>query len=442
MHQKVAVVPAQSKLVLHTTGHQVRLFPRKQGSGCANTIAEHLFRVSNRIASDVWVNHFQTSAYLAPVIAACALPTLPRALLIRHHVRLILSFALSYSYSLLAGWSPLKARQHTESPSAPETDYNASAAAVVEVFFIFYFWFMFALKSSCATWQLLAVLAGLYAAAVLPLLAKAESFHIILKSASKDILSATQAISQLTQTHEELLSHVTTARSRDIVTDQESVFVAKMKDSLRVFLGHVNQARTNLKMAEQELAWSNVDNVGLNDINSSISELMPLLSSVVSTVDMLHTARQNEASQISSDQKNKAEKSQNSGSRERQSVQSLHGVRQQLYSYSKTLADEIMQGTKQISDAMNTILRTGKAPRSTARLKKSDATTVSNSPPRAVDVEKTSGTCFQQSTVHPSALHASQMREFLEGRFVLKDLNPPHQHTNCVTFFIAINVCL
>jgi hypothetical protein len=366
----------------------------------------------------------------------------------------------------------LKARQHTESPSAPETDYNASAAAAVEVFFIFYFWFVFALKSSCATWQLPAVLAGLYAAAVLPLLAKAESFHIILKSAStlieaclvglavalavgllciprtcrqafvEDILSATQAISQLTQTHAELLSHVTTARSRDIVKDQESVFVAKMKYSLRVFLGHVNQARTNLKMAEQELAWSNVDNVGLNDIKSSISELVPLLSGVISTVDMLHTARQKEASQISSDQKNKAEKSQNSGSRERQSVQSLHGVRQQLYSYPKTLADEIMQGTKQISDAMNTILRTGKAPRATARLKKSDATTVSNSPPRAVDVEKTSGTCFQQSTVHPSALHASQMREFLEGRSVLKDLNPPHQHTNSVTFFIAINVCL
>ena len=424
--------------------------------------------MKNRIVSDVWVNHFQTSAYLAPVIAACALPTLPRALLIRHHARLTLAFALCYAYSLLAGWSALKARQHTEPSSAPEGDYNSSASAVVALFFIFYFWFVFTLKSSYPTWQLPAVLAGLYAAAVLPPLAKAESFDVILITAStlieaclvglavalaiglllfprtcrhafiEDFRSATQAISRLTQTHAELLSHVTTIQSVDVITDEETALVAKIKDSLREFLNNVSQARTNLTVVKQEIAWSKVDNVGLNEMNNSMSELVSLLSGVVSTVEMLHTARQNEASGISNEERKEAEKTPRSGTEE-QDARSIYELRRDIFSYSKTLADGNAQVAKQVSDAMNTILRARKAASATANLEKSNTATVSESA-EAVDPEKGNGNYVQQSSVQSSALHMSLTRKFLGGRALLKELNPPHQHINSVTYFMAINV--
>lgn len=266
------------------------------------------------IQSRAWIDYFKTNAYLAPIIATCALPALPRARLIEHNVRLAFAFTISYCWALLAGWSGLQARKHTtHSPEAMEA-YNSSAEAVVALFLMFGIWCAFSLKSAYPAWALQCTLAGIFIVAILPTLARAPSMTKILAESRNTLESflAGQAVGfvnalvvfprtcrgvfkkDLRACLDGLVSVMQAQRKcvddlKDGTIDTSSS-VAKLQAALQRFINGVVKARSDVEYAEREISWGRLDHAQLEQIASMLVDLIPPVSGLSSTADMLQIA--------------------------------------------------------------------------------------------------------------------------------------------------------
>jgi Putative ER transporter, 6TM, N-terminal len=268
------------------------------------------------IESTTWINHFTTNSYLAPIVATCALPTLPRAKLIDYNFQLALALAVVYCYSLLAGWCGLQARRHTTSSTEELKDYNSSAEAVAAIFLIFIEWLVFTLKSAFPVWQLQCVMAGIYCVAVLPPTARAPDMATVIDitSVSIEVFLAGQAagfvvglfifpqdcrtifINDLRKSLQGLTSIMRAQmvcmndlKANEISRSGEEgrdLSVNRLNAAVKSFIAMVAKARSGLDSAGRELAWSRLDQPALEKLGLLLVDMVVPLSGLTSAADM------------------------------------------------------------------------------------------------------------------------------------------------------------
>ena len=266
------------------------------------------------IESDTWSGYFKTNAYLAPIIAACALPTLPRARLVQYNVQLTFSLVLSYCWALLAGWSGVQARKHTASDL---NAYNSSAEAVVAIFLIVWIWCSFTLKSAYAAWGMQSTLAGIFAVALMPLVARAPTMQHVMDDAR--ITLQTFLVGQATglvtgllifpqssrgtfrkNVHASLnsLHAVMVAQKRcidDLMAKRISVesrvsSVRRLHDVVQTFVASVANTHGEVPFAAREVSWGRLDAAQLEKTATLLAGLVAPVAGFSAIADMLQLA--------------------------------------------------------------------------------------------------------------------------------------------------------
>lgn len=269
------------------------------------------------IQSNSWINHFKTNAYLAPIISTCVLPALPRAMLIRHNIRLTFAIVLAYCWALLAGWCGVQARQHTTNDVNGLNAYNSSAEAVVAIFLIFMIWCSCTLKSAFPGWGLQCTIAGILAVATLPGIARApnmtqvidqtnnilESFLVgqavgfinalILFPQScrdvfkKDMRACLDGLAGVARTQRKCMGDIL-ARTITSTGDMDnSPSASQLEVALQHFVSEVSKTRQNSEYAAREISWGVLDHSQLEEISSLLVDLIPPASGLSSMAEML-----------------------------------------------------------------------------------------------------------------------------------------------------------
>lgn len=269
------------------------------------------------IQSNSWTNHFKTNAYLAPIISTCVLPALPRAMLIRHNIRLTFGFVLAYCWALLAGWCGVQARQHTTNDVNELNAYNSSAEAVVAIFLIFFIWCACTSKSAFPNWGLQCTIAGIFAVATLPGIARAPSMTEVIDETNnilesflvgqavgfvnalilfpescrevfkKDIGTCLDGLAGVTRTQRKcmediLLKTITAGGEMD-----NSSSASQLEVALQHFVNEVAKTRRDGEYAAREISWGVFDHSQLEGISSLLVDLIPPASGLSSVADML-----------------------------------------------------------------------------------------------------------------------------------------------------------
>lgn len=259
------------------------------------------FILISLIESDTWIEHFTGDCYLGALVAAFSIPTYPGAKFVQFNIRLSFGFAISFAYSLLAGYSSVRARGFYDSSSAD--DYNSSAEAVVGVYLLFFFWLVFTLRSMYPARSYEFVVPGLYGATVLPTLGRHPHMPAIWRTANTTIQiflvgqavgfingvlmfprscrkiclnSVQQALLTLQQTMGEYQECMNELRS------DSGCKTDRLRTKLREFSEHVQRARSNLRDAQNEFAWGRLD-------PSQMKQLVVLLEGVVAPLTGLAT---------------------------------------------------------------------------------------------------------------------------------------------------------
>lgn len=272
------------------------------------------------IQSNTWINHFKTNAYLAPIISTCALSGLPRAKLIEHNVQLAFTFALSYCWVLLAGWSGLQARKHTVHDLEELKAYNSSAEAVVAIFLIFGIWCAFTLKSAFPTWGLQCTLAGIFAVATLPSVAQAPGMPEVLEEASNvlesflvgqavgfvngliifpqscrgvfknDMKACLDGLVAVMRAQRRCIDDLRLSKISTEGEDGQGSSVSQLQGALQRFINNVAKAPDDVEYAGSEVSWGRFDRSQLEHIASLLVDLIPPASGLSSAADMLQQA--------------------------------------------------------------------------------------------------------------------------------------------------------
>ncbi|PTB50194.1 hypothetical protein M431DRAFT_95903 [Trichoderma harzianum CBS 226.95] len=269
------------------------------------------------IQSDSWTNHFKTNAYLAPIISACVLPALPRAMLIRHNIRLTFAIVLAYCWALLAGWCGVQARQHTTNNVDELNAYNSSAEAVVAIFLIFFIWSSCTLKSAFPDWGLQCTIAGILAVATMPGIARApntkqviDQTNIILEAFlvgqavglanalilfpqscrdvfKKDMGACLDGLAGVTRTQRKCMQAILLRTITGTGEMDSNPCASQLEAAVQHFVNEVSKTRQNSEYAAREISWGVFDHSQLEDISSLLVDLIPPASGLSSVADML-----------------------------------------------------------------------------------------------------------------------------------------------------------
>ncbi|PNP39586.1 hypothetical protein TGAMA5MH_08605 [Trichoderma gamsii] len=270
------------------------------------------------IQSDSWINHFKTNAYLAPIISTCVLPALPRAMLVRHNMRLTFAIVVAYCWALLAGWCGVQARHHTTNNLNDISAYNSSAEAVVAIFFIFCIWFTFTVKSAFPNWALHCTLAGILTVALLPSLARAPTMSDVIAESNvileaflvgqavglvnalilfpqscrglfrKDIELCLDGLVAVIQAQRKCMEDISLKKAPAVGEEENgSSSISQLEDALQRFVKAVGKARQDGKYAACEISWGVFDHAKLEEISSLLVDLIPPVSGLSSVADML-----------------------------------------------------------------------------------------------------------------------------------------------------------
>lgn len=188
--EKLRAILAAATLTVHNAGRKSAKYWQPQKLLYLVALNQHTLMMAVKasipptvlvcaIQSETWIAYFKTNAYLAPIIAACALPNLPRERLLVYHLQLSFAFVLTYGWVLLAGWSGFQARNHSIDSLDKAKSYTSNAEAVVALFFVSFVWLIFTIKSAFPAMGLQCTLAGVFGVAVLPLVATSSNMSDI-----------------------------------------------------------------------------------------------------------------------------------------------------------------------------------------------------------------------------------------------------------------------
>ncbi|KAL6697602.1 hypothetical protein J3F84DRAFT_369427 [Trichoderma pleuroticola] len=269
------------------------------------------------IQSNSWINHFKTNAYLAPIISTCVLPALPRAMLIRHNVRLTFTIVLAYCWALLAGWCGVQARQDTTNNVNELNAYNSSAEAVVAIFLISFIWCACTLKSAFPDWGLQCTIAGIYAVATLPGIARAPNMEQVIDATNnilesflvgqavgfvnalvlfpqscrdvfkKDIGACLDGLADVARTQRKCMHNILSRTITGTGEMDNSPSASQLEAALQHFVNEVSKTGQNSEYAAREISWGVFDHSQLEEISSLLVDLIPPASGLSSVADML-----------------------------------------------------------------------------------------------------------------------------------------------------------
>lgn len=270
------------------------------------------------IQSNSWISHFKTNAYLAPIISTCVLPALPRAMLIRHNIRLTLAIVLAYCWALLAGWCGVQARHHTTHNLNEISAYNSSAEAVVAIFLIFFIWCTFTLRSAFPSWNLHCTLAGIFTVATLPSIARAPNMPVVIDETNvileaflvgqavglanalilfpqscrglfrKDIGLCLDGLVAVIQGQRKCMEDILLKKVSAVGEEENgSSSISQLEDALQRFVKVVSKTRQDSEYAACEISWGVFDHTKLEEISSLLLDLIPPASGLSSVADML-----------------------------------------------------------------------------------------------------------------------------------------------------------
>ncbi|KAH8123452.1 hypothetical protein ACSS6W_007516 [Trichoderma asperelloides] len=270
------------------------------------------------IQSNSWINHFKTNAYLAPIISTCVLPALPRAMLIRHNIRLTFAIVLAYCWALLAGWCGVQARHHTTHSLNDTSAYNSSAEAVVAIFLIFCIWCTFTVRSAFPNWGLQCTLAGIFTVATLPNIARAPTMPVVIDETNvileaflvgqavgfvnalilfpqscrglfrKDVGFCLDGLVAVMEAQRKCMEEILLKKASAAGEEESgSSSIGQLEGALQRFVNAVEKTRQDSGYAACEISWGVFDHAKLEEISSLLLDLIPPVSGLISVADML-----------------------------------------------------------------------------------------------------------------------------------------------------------
>ncbi|KAJ9254625.1 hypothetical protein DTO207G8_3471 [Paecilomyces variotii] len=324
------------------------------------------------IEADAYINYFTTNAYLAAIMAASALPSLPRAKLIEYSLQLAFTTVTAYCWALLAGWCALQARKHTTDSTGQLAAYNSSAEAVVAIFLIVIIWCVFTLKSTYPSWNLQFTLAGIYAVAAMPAVARVttmteaiakttvilEAFLagqaigfvtglVIFPSScrgvfKRDIKAALDALVAVMQAQGKCMDDFRSNKISAESEEERSSSIRQLEETQQQLTNIIVKAHEGVRYAEREVSWDRLGSSDLEHIASFLINLIPPASGLSSTAHMLQLAAEGCRSHNGTDAMNGRDVGNDTSDDEKD----WHDLELQMHRHSLSISEAIIDGAE------------------------------------------------------------------------------------------------
>ncbi|KAH8428496.1 uncharacterized protein LDX57_006195 [Aspergillus melleus] len=324
------------------------------------------------IEVDAYINYFTTNAYLAAIMAASALPALPQAKLIEYNLQLALATVVTYCWALLAGWSAVQARKHTTNSSEDLAGYNSSAEAVVAIFMISILWCVFTLKSAYPSWNLQCVLAGIYAVAAMPAVARVTTVTQVIASNTKilevflagqavglvtgliifprtcrglikrDLKTALDALASFMRAQGKCMDELRSTKISGEGEEERSSSVRQLEEAQQWFISTIVKARQDVIYADCEVSWDHIGGSDLEYIASLLVDLIPPASGLSSTANMMQLATEG----CNSHNSTNATNSRDDGNDTTNNKRDWHYLEVTMHEHSLRISKAIMDGAE------------------------------------------------------------------------------------------------
>jgi hypothetical protein len=108
-------------------------------------------------------HYFTTLGYLVAIASILAVPIMPRAKFLQTLLFNVLATCVGASISLLALWTSIQARNHTQAPGTPLTAFNSSQAAVCAIWLFFEVYLINTIRSAKPQFVFPAILTSIFA---------------------------------------------------------------------------------------------------------------------------------------------------------------------------------------------------------------------------------------------------------------------------------------
>lgn len=425
------------------------------------------------IEVDAYINYFTTNAYLAAIMAASALPSLPQAKLIEYNLQLAFATVVTYCWALLAGWSSLQARKHTTYSSGELAAYNSSAEAVVAIFLIFIIWCVFTLKSAYPSWNLQCTLAGIYAVAAMPAVAQVTTITQVIASTTKvleaflagqaagfvtglvifptscrgvfkrDVKAVLDALAAIMRAQGKCMDDF---RSNEISAEGEaerSSSVRQLEEAQQRFINSIVKARKDVKYAEREVSWDRLVGSDLEYIASLLVDLIPPASGLSSTAHMLQLAAEGCHSHNGANATN----GRDAGNDTSDDEKDWHDLEVAMHQHSLRISEAIMDGAEHGKLRLDRTLGCSLLGRVRAKETDEERRGSSMSPGTASFLSSYRDV-FSSSSVPDQQDHGAREEQLLYNYIRNRpqveywDHAAPEAYSNTLRYFLLLHVCI
>jgi len=126
-------------------------------AACAPTISLAFYQ------ADAVANYFTTLGYLVAIASILAVPIMPRAKFLQNLLFNTIAVCIGAAVALLAIWTGIQARNHTQAPETPPTAYNSSQAAVCAIWLFFEVFLINTIRSARPQLNFTCILTSIFA---------------------------------------------------------------------------------------------------------------------------------------------------------------------------------------------------------------------------------------------------------------------------------------
>jgi len=126
-------------------------------AACAPTISLAFYQ------ADAVANYFTTLGYLVAIASILAVPIMPRAKFLQNLLFNTIAVCIGAAVALLAIWTGVQARNHTQAAGTPATAYNSSQAAVCAIWLFFEVFLINTIRSARPQLNFTCILTSIFA---------------------------------------------------------------------------------------------------------------------------------------------------------------------------------------------------------------------------------------------------------------------------------------
>lgn len=277
-------------------------------AACAPTIALAFYQ------SSAVANEYTTLGYLVAIASILAVPIMPRAKFLQNLLFNVLATCVGAALSLLAIWTGIQARNHTQPPGTPATAFNSSQAAVSGIWLFFEIYLINTLKSARpAVFTFPGILTSIFAVVSMtyspsfPTIAAGESFARRLLLAFITGFGIAAGVSLF----------VFPVSSRKVVMKEMTGYVMSIRGLLKAEMSYLHSLETvdmfretspatgrlkaavaglkalhgkmfqDLVFAKRDFAWGHLTASDLGQISTLLRQIMLPFIGMSSTIDIL-----------------------------------------------------------------------------------------------------------------------------------------------------------